>query len=112
MKKEDRVKKSLEIEKIVKHKNSVGNKFFVIYKKENKSKFRAAISVSKKYGNAVKRNQAKRRVRAILTELNYNEFKSFDVLIVIKPNSSDLPYLKMKEQLTYLIKKHKLRGEN
>jgi len=35
MKKEYRVKKSSDIEMIVKTKQSTGNKYFVVYKKEN-----------------------------------------------------------------------------
>ena len=62
MKKEYRVKKGSEIESIMKKRLSTGNRYFVVYKKENheNTHFRTAISVSKKFGNAVKRNKIKK----------------------------------------------------
>ena len=50
---------------------SVANRQFVIYilKKENQENFRIGLSVSKKIGNSVKRNQIKRYIRQVFHEL-------------------------------------------
>ena len=80
MKKEYRVKKGKEIEMIVKRRQSVGNKNFVLYKKENHENkhFRFAVSVSKKFGNAVKRNKIKRQVREVVSKHDNELFLKAD----------------------------------
>ena len=111
MKKAYRVKKSSEIEKILKKRQSVGNKYFVVYKNENHevSHFRFAVSVSKKYGNAVERNKIKRHVREIVAHNNING--QFDFFIVVKIPVKDLSFQERKNQLEKLLERHKLLGE-
>lgn len=108
MKKEYRVKKSRDIEMIVKHKKTTGNRYFVVYKKENheNTHFRAAVSVSKKYGNAVQRNKIKRQVREIVSKLDI--LPNYDVFIVIKNAASALSFNEIKSSVTYLVKKQKI----
>ncbi len=105
MKKEYRVKKSSEIEKIVKDKQSKANKNFVIYKRENhdNSHFRFAVSVSKKYGNAVERNKIKRQVREIISKFDIIDI--FDVFVVVKVSSKGITFKEIKDSITSLIKK-------
>ena len=107
IKKEYSIKKNLEIEKIIKEKNSVGNKYFVIYKRVNKetTHFRFALSIGKKYGIAVERNLMKRRVREIIrNNLNLLE-DDFDYVFVIKPTSSELSFKEIENNIIYLLKK-------
>ena len=107
IKKEYSIKKNLEIEKIIKEKNSVGNKYFVIYKRVNKetTHFRFALSIGKKYGIAVERNLMKRRVREIIRN-NLNLLKDdFDYVFVIKPTSSELSFKEIENNIIYLLKK-------
>lgn len=105
MKKEYRVKKSSEIEMIVKYKQSKANKHFVIYKKENhgNSHFRFAVSVSKKYGNAVERNKIKRKVREIISKFDIVEV--FDVFVVVRISSKGISFSEIKDSITSLVKK-------
>ncbi|MCF7925083.1 MAG: ribonuclease P protein component [Candidatus Izimaplasma sp.] len=111
MKKAYRIKKNSEIKELINHKKSAGNKYFVIYKKNNheQTHFRFAVSVSKKFGNAVKRNKAKRRIREIIREQDIN--KTVDFFIVIKNNSSNLTFQEQKQQLIKLLKKLKIIGD-
>ena len=107
IKKEYSIKKNLEIEKIIKEKNSVGNKYFVIYKRVNKetTHFRFALSIGKKYGIAVKRNLMKRRVREIIKN-NINLMNNdLDYVFVIKPLSSELDFKEIENNIIYLLKK-------
>lgn len=108
MKKAYRVKKSSEIEEIIRHKKSVGSKHFVLYTKKNhgQTHFRFAVSVSKKYGNAVERNVAKRRVREIISKLDIMDY--YDVFIVIKNNANTIPFSMFEKELTSLVIKQKI----
>ena len=113
MKKEYRVKKSSEIEMIIKKRQSRGNRFFVLYKNENHEipHFRYAVSVSKKFGNAVKRNQVKRRVREIIANSEIND--QYDLFIVVKNDARSLDFAEIKSYLELLMKKQNvLRRKN
>ena len=105
MKKVYRIKKSDEIQKIIKNKKLVGNSDFVLYYMKNHDciNFRYALSVPKKYGNAVKRNLIKRRLREII---KVNVFKDeYDFFIVIKPKSNKLKFDEIKKTIENLFRK-------
>ena len=76
------LKKNHDIEKLVRGKVSVGNRYFAIYyRKINDTKI--AFSVSKKNGNAVVRNYQKRVVKEIVREL-FEYVENYKMLIVVK----------------------------
>lgn len=112
MKKEYRVKKSSEIEMIIKKRQSKGNRYFVLYKNENHEvpHFRFAVSVSKKFGNAVKRNQMKRRVREIVANSDINN--QYDLFIVVKNDAKSLDFKEIKSSLELLMKKQNVLRRN
>ena len=109
-KKEFHIKKTLEIEKIIKNKNSVGNKYFVIYTMENDETihYRFCLSIGKKYGIAVLRNKMKRRLREIINK-NSNLLKKLDYVFVIKPLSIELSFDEIEKNIIYLLKKEENR---
>lgn len=108
LKKEYRVKKSSEIEKMIKKRQSKGNKYFVLYKLENheNSHFRFAVSVSKKFGNAVKRNKIKRQIREIVSKENIIDH--YDIFIVVKNDAKTLQFTEIKKLLLSLIQKQNI----
>lgn len=110
MKKEYRIKKSSEIDAIFKHKKSKNSQWYGLYQKPNESNehFRFALSIGKKYGNAVERNLSKRRLRMIVSELSPYIKKNMDFVIVVKPTSKVLSYEEMKKNIIELIKKSNL----
>lgn len=108
MKKEYRVKKGSEIENIIRRRQSVGNKYFVVYKSKNhdQSHFRFAVSVPKKFGIAVKRNKIKRQVREVIATLDIMEH--VDIFIVIKKQANTLTFSDIKKSLVALIQKQNI----
>ena len=104
--KEYHIKKNQEIEKIIKNKHSVGNKYFVIYSMDNleTNHYRFAISIGKKYGIAVERNLMKRRVREIIKN-NMKLIGNKDYVFVIKPASKELDFTTIEKNIMYLLKK-------
>lgn len=102
------IKKNLEIEKIMQSKNRVSDPFFVLYKLENlnNSHFRFAISVPKKYGDAVHRNQVKRRVRAVVDQKQF--VKTMDFFIVVKAAANTLDYAQIAAGLEKLFARAKI----
>jgi ribonuclease P protein component len=107
MKKEYRIKKSKEIEDVLKNKRYAANPYFTIYIKENNENhhFRYAISVNKKIGKAVVRNRLKRQVRSIISQINIKD--NIDVFIIVRSKVLDIDFNEMNKQILYLLRKQK-----
>ncbi len=105
MKKADRIKNKIEFDNFIKKTKFVKNAFFIVHfssKKKENSRF--GIAVGTKIGNAVIRNQFKRRIREIIKE-ERNIFKNnLDYIIIVRKQCTVLTYQKMKEELIQLIK--------
>lgn len=113
MKKVYRIKKNNEIDAIIQNKKSSGDKFFVIYNKESlNTHFRFAISIGRKYGNAVARNKIKRQIRMIMHHHQSN-ISVFDYVIVVKKDASTLNYQEIESNiLKKLLKLKKTEQSN
>ncbi len=114
MNKQYRVKKSKDIEEILKNHKFSGNPYFTVYMKEQNETihFRYAMSVSKKIGNAVVRNQLKRQIRAIMRECSI--IPNVDIFIIARSKLLTISFQTMKKELLYLLNKQNLliKGEN
>ena len=108
MNKEYSLKKSYEIERLIKLKQSVGNKYYVIYYDYN-DKTKVAYSINKKVGKAHIRNYNKRITREIVRN-NFDLVKDLKILIVIKEKSTELNYIEKEKEITMLLKQ--IRKEN
>lgn len=106
MKKQYRIKKSEDIEQVLKNKNSVGNKNYIIYimKNSEAKNFRLAMSVSKKLGNAVIRNRQKRLINQVFSKYK-DEILPFDIFVIARSNSITLTYGEVESNITYLLNK-------
>lgn len=113
MNKEYRVKKSAEIEDILKAKTSRSNQYFSVYKRINPetSHFRYAMSVGKKVGNAVTRNKYKRLISAVVASLNIKLESNVDVFIVARAKVTELGYHEIHKEIEYLFKKQNLLNQ-
>ncbi len=104
MKKQFRIKKTKEIDATIHHRKSYGNKFFVVYYKENSfNHFRFAVSIGKKYGNAVMRNKIKRQIRMIFASIE--DLPRIDYVVVVKKDADKLTYTEIERNIKNLIKK-------
>lgn len=70
MRKRNRIKKNEDFQNVFKNGTSMANRQFVIYMLDqpNEKEFRIGLSVSKKIGKAVIRNQVKRYIRQVFLE--------------------------------------------
>ncbi|HEY8406093.1 MAG TPA: ribonuclease P protein component [Acholeplasma sp.] len=112
MKREYSIKSQQEFDRIFSLKTSFGNKEFSVYvAPHDGTHFKYGLSIGRKFGIAVKRNQAKRRIRAILTEYKQQIDPKKAFIIVIKPKVKDMLYKEIKISLTNLLIKAKLFKE-
>lgn len=113
LKKVFRIKKSDEIEALIKTRNVVSNKYFKLYCRKNHDAkyFRFALSVPKKYGKAHERNLMKRRLRMIISSLPIKHHHEF--FIIVSPYAKTLSFAEIKTSIEYvLMKKNLLEVEN
>ena len=112
MKKRFRVKKEKDFNAIFKEGKSFANRKFVIYRLENNEQhFRVGLSVSKKLGNAVMRNQIKRRIRHILIEHKNQLVENVDFVVIARKGVEILDYAEMKKNLLHVLKLSKIYQE-
>ncbi len=112
MKKKYRIKDSSRIQSVLNARRKKADAFFSVYVSENTNgHFRYALSVGKKFGNAVKRNRIKRQIRMVLND-RVDHDASKDVFVIIRPAASKLTFADIDNKLMKLLKAHKLiRGE-
>ncbi|MET3699779.1 ribonuclease P protein component [Bacillus oleivorans] len=106
MKKEYRVKKNEDFQVIFKKGKSVANRQFVVYslKKVDQPYFRIGISVSKKIGNAVKRNYIKRCIRKFFQSFGQDIRSGHDYLIIARKPTSEMDYHQIEKSLTHVLR--------
>lgn len=103
------IKSKEELDLVFKEKKSVGNGYFVIYFiKHDLPHFKYAISIGRKYGNAVNRNQAKRRLRYIVSSYKEKLKSDYRFVIVVRQQANSLSYKGIKDNITKLLIKAKL----
>lgn len=112
MKKKYRVKKNEDFSCIIKQKQSLANRSFIIYYLKNDlNHARVGISVSKKLGKAVFRNKIKRQVRMIVQQtIDFNN--NYDYIVIVRNKYLDLDFNSNLKELKYLYKKILKRMEN
>ncbi|MBQ1821521.1 MAG: ribonuclease P protein component [Clostridia bacterium] len=79
--------------------------FALVYAKSRNETVRVGFSVSKRVGNAVRRNRAKRRMRESLTPMLGRIPGGFNVIFVAKPDVPDAPFSELQKQMEALLKR-------
>ncbi len=112
MKKSFRVKREKDFKAIFKDGTSFANRKFVVYQLENQQNhFRVGLSVSKKLGNAVTRNQIKRRIRHILQSAKGSLLDHVDFVVIARKGVETLEYAEMEKNLLHVLKLSKIYQE-
>ncbi|MFS0638917.1 ribonuclease P protein component [Mesobacillus foraminis] len=106
MRKELRIKKNKEFQEVFNKGKSFANRQFVVYvlKKEGQDHFRIGLSVSKKIGNAVMRNQIKRYIRQSFHELQEQIHKGKDYVIIARKPVAEMDMHEVKKSLEHVLK--------
>lgn len=69
---------------------------------------RIGITVTKKIGNAVQRNRARRRLRAALHNyIKANPVLPLDYVTVARPDSLTDPFTELEKTIAWVFKKHR-----
>lgn len=109
MKKAYRVKKEADFQKVFHQGESMANRQFVVYSlnKENQSHFRVGLSVGKKIGNAVKRNEIKRKIRHVLIDMDHEDLirPDVDFVVIARQPTKQMSFDEMKKSLLHVMKK-------
>lgn len=106
MKKDYRIKKSDEIELVMKKGHSRANRTFIVYQYKNTTvaKYRVAISAPKKLGHAVTRNKVKRQIRAILQQNDGHLKRGYDYFIIARPDILKIDFQTATKQMLHVLK--------
>lgn len=106
MRKEFRVKKNEDFQEIFKKGTSVANRQFVVYtlKRPEQGHFRIGLSVSKKIGNAVMRNQIKRYIRQAFHEFEGQIHNEADYVIIARKPTAEMDFFAVKKSLIHVLK--------
>lgn len=111
MKKINIVKKAEEYSRIIKKRQGISNRYFILNKEDNNENIpKFGITFTKHIGNAVTRNKLKRRIKAIIdTNKNiYEQNKTY--VIIAKKTALELNYEQLSKELIYLF--NKVKGAN
>ncbi|MDL4840928.1 ribonuclease P protein component [Aquibacillus rhizosphaerae] len=110
MKKAYRLKKNEEFQLVFKKGKSFANRQLVLYfiNKEDQQHFRIGLSVSKKIGNAVVRNQIKRYIRQAFLELDGQVSNPYDFIIIARKPTKDMDFHQIKKSLIHVLSKSSL----
>lgn len=110
MKKAYRIKRNEEFQRIFNAGKSFANRELVIYyiKKNHQTHFRVGLSVGKKIGNAVMRNQIKRYLREAFISLEDKINPDLDIIIIARNPTINMNYHQIKRSLSHLLHKENL----
>ena len=82
-----------------------GSLFTMVYARSRTETIRIGFSVSKRVGNAVQRNRAKRRMRACITPMLLNLKGGCNLIVVAKPEVLDAPFTELQKQMEALLRR-------
>lgn len=105
MKKEFRIRKNIEFKRVYNGGNNYWNRNLTLYVKKNGlNNSRVGITITKKIGNSVVRNQIRRRIKEIY-RLNFFRLKDgYDIVFIPKKNVVDLSFAQLESAVIHILK--------
>ncbi len=77
----------------------------LVVAKSRSATVRVGFSVSKRVGNAVQRNRAKRRMRASITPMVDHLKGGCNIVFIAKPEVLDAPFEELQKQMETLLRR-------
>jgi ribonuclease P protein component len=105
VRKELRLTRNEDFQKVYRLGKSAANHQFVVYYRPNQTvdKFRLGISVSKKIGNAVVRNRLRRKIKEIV-RLNETQIKQqIELIIIVRKPAVEMEYADMQRSVFHVL---------
>ena len=102
--KHERLRRQRDFQLTLRYGSRRHTEHFVIVLRPNALQFsRLGVTVSKKVGNAVKRNQVKRCLREFFRLHKHKLPKAHDLVIIAKKNAATLAYHDVREELAAVL---------
>ncbi|MGI6452698.1 MAG: ribonuclease P protein component [Syntrophomonadaceae bacterium] len=106
LKKEFRIRKPRDYNNIYRYGKKIPGRYIIVYIKENYGKInRYGVVASKKVGNAVVRNKAKRQIREILKKYSARLGDSSDIVVVVRRSISKGGFSDIERDYVSALKK-------
>jgi len=101
-----RISRGKEYSYIYKNSRRISGKYIIVFVKENQLDHnRFGIVTSKKIGNAVIRNRAKRQIREVIRKNLNNLQPGYDVVVVARYNMKDTIFELIEKDFLRLMRK-------
>ena len=112
MEKKYRLRKNEDFKLVYKKGKNYWNRNLVLYKRKNGLGYsRIGFSITKKFGNSVERNRAKRRLKEIC-RLNFHNIENgYDIIIIPKKNVMYINYKQLERARLHIFKISHLRSK-
>ncbi|NMA96086.1 MAG: ribonuclease P protein component, partial [Clostridiales bacterium] len=100
MRNSSRLKRNTDFRRVYRQGKTLSDKNLVlIYRKTGMIDSRIGFSVSKKFGNAVKRNKVKRQLRSICSKLLFEIRQGYDMIFVVRVESRNADFEELSESV-------------
>ena len=104
MKRENRVRKHSDFDRIIQKGAAVkGRRFSIHYERGDVEETHIGIAVGKRNGGAVARVKAKRQIRAMIAECWNDYCIPLNLVIVVRPSYDSSDFVASKQELTELL---------
>ncbi len=109
MLKKDVLRNNNDFSKVFNKGKSTASKTMVVFFIKNELKYnRIAFIASKKVGNSVKRNKARRLMKEAFRENKDQLKKGYDIIFIARNNIIEAKYDDLRKSIKYMLKKVKL----